>query len=453
MIRDLPPILFWSLAFLALPALAGCESIIGAKNRGECVVDEDCPIGERCVDASRCRPHTDADDSQVADADSGTGASGDGGLGGLFDDAEPPDAHVVDAAAPPPDAAAADATVGSVDPCGQPVSRVDAPRPESDSGCFRSASDRAWLQPDGATFVPHAVCTPYGLYWLGADEDGAVRPHLRHVDDEGPPDWLGPEVSASRAVAGGRYAVLETARETEGGGTVRNAVRVDLALGGRCSFIAPRDLDQWSAARATDRTAFTQTRVDGTGTATIEVVIHQDAGGESRCGADGRVQWGVGLGPVRAAWFERRAGRPEVDVVLTTGADCVPRIAWPAGGRVDADARMVLTDRFAAWVVETPDHRRVAMWLDLDALGEGPRRWPASEDDAGIVEVAGRGDRLAVVRYRPGGHAIDLFRVDDGQRTIVGEGNALRPSVGADAVLWAEQRGTEPWELRHVQLR
>ncbi len=427
---------------LALLPLAGCLELVGGSDGRECDTNEHCPLRLVCDPAAgRCvegeRPELDweplpDEDARIRDAmvSADAGGDGSGDASDLGVDA------VVDAApdlgpdvAPPPEG-----------PYGEP------------EDCFAMvASDTLAEMPPGSTHVPRAFCTSHLLAWT-AEVDGAVRLLFHAGGDHTETPDEGPEVVPDTRIAADRDVVLMTSINPRH--EKPNIQRVDLRTGD-AEFLQPRNASQSQPARTHGLSAFVEQ-----GDTTRQVRLHFDdpLEGDLPCIRGGKHQWGVALGPDWVAFFERSAASRRTDLVVTRGHRCDDgaRVTLPLPGTVDDEERLVVAGDRLLWVAGDPQTRERAVWsVSRHALAAGaqPLALPV-EGPLRPVDIAARGDWLAVVSYRPGGYRLDVFDLDSGEQKFLpnSAGNALWPSFSNSYLLWAEQSAAQPWEVRFARL-
>ena len=425
-----------ALPIVAL-ALGGCLNIIGGSNGSECETNLDCPREFRCDrEAARC-VETDEAPDMALEADFAV-----------------PDA----AAQPRPDAAVPDMAPDAAPdaaPDMAPDSAPDmAPNEEGPFGvaadCFAGESANTEVRLDGrSTHVPRALCTSHVVAWT-EEIDGEVR--LRYRDGADGEPQTGPALVPDTRVVAARDVVLLSVPNPGFG--VANVHRWSPG-DAETTALQQRNAWQGQPVRIPGLSAFVER-----GDTVRHVRLHFDDAfeGDVDCIRGGRHQWGVTLGDHFVAFFERSSGSRRTDLVVTHGWRCdgESRVVLPLPGRIPEDARLAVGDHGLFWIAEDPHTRLRALWtVDRADLVAGPMLAELPTiDTINPVDVAARGDWLAVVSYRPGGYRLDLFDLDGNAQKLLpnSSANALDPSFGESYLMWAEQAAAQPWEVRFARL-
>lgn len=431
-------------ALLSGGLLSGCGLIMDLDDGSECERRADCPVPMQCdVDRGRCVPEGTfpAEDLGLINPDGQVGADAmwDATLDATLDAG--PDA-LVDASS-------------DMDPPDEGLLRPDAGlEPFGPEGeCFDDAEGLLARAPAGSTIIPSAGCTPEVLAWVVESEE---QPALQLWWQAGPEAEIqeGPTLPRGATVVVDDAVVLTEAVRPEA--QVQNIQRIRLTDPPAVDFLSPSARRQAQPTRRQGLTAFLEEIPLPGGDVEQRVILADDSGARRDCGQPGRVQWGVALAEEGVAWFERPVGQQRVDLVLTRGPQCGVRAAFSLQGLVTADARLVADQGRFLWPRLDPATRQRELWmLDLARLvaGPAPVRVEGLTSEGSIIDMALKGDWLALTTYAPGGPRLSLYHFGD--RRLVpmrAAGSARRPTLSGTYVLWSGQQGAAPWEIRYARL-
>ena len=423
--RYLPPLL--------VLLTTGCLDIIGGGDGSECDTRADCPSTDVCdTERGRCVGFDGSAESDMR--------------------VHRPDAD------PRPDMAAAepDAAPDMIPDAAPDMAPDMAAPPEGIFGatadCFSGDdSDTFAEMPSGSTHVPRGLCTSHLLAWT-AERDGEVKLLFNASGDLEDAPRVGPTVIPdTRVVADGEVLLMAAPHPRHG---VPNIQRVDLARGA-ADFLQPRNARQSQPARTPGLSAFVEL---GDTTRHVRLQFDDPLEGDADCIRADRHQWGVRLGTDWVAFFERDRTSRRTDLVITRGHRCdgPSRVLLPLPGLVSDDATITAAAGRLFWIATDPNTRLRGLWtLDRADLVAGPRRAALpTVETINPVDVAGRGDWLAVVSYRPGGYRLDVFDLAAGEQRLLpnSAANALQPTFSDSYLLWAEQSAASPWEVRYARL-
>lgn len=428
----------------------GCSLLFGDVSKSECRIPADCPPGEVCVDAWRCRP---------------AGALPDHGP-----EPEPvPDPDADLDAAPPPDA------TPPVD-LGPDV-EVDASRdlgpdaePERvpfglEGDCFGGARDGLLDLDDpplGAAHAPRPACTPHAVLWTVLDEGEVTL--AWDTDGDGRAEGTAP-LDGRYAVGGGALFAPRFDGET-----VR-VVRIDPISGAEAALRTASD-DHRDPVYHGGRVALVETLP---GRPTSVAIVDETPGGPTRelsCARDGHRQWGPALGEGFVGWLEQPLGGRRTRVVVLDGPLCFAETArrelvLPV--QLDDEARLFAIDGGVVWLEPREDDRgdRLRRWRFTDpravpetlAIVGGRLVADPAEPAPGPnpVELDARGRHLALVAYRAGNAQIRfaLYRIDlaTGQAEVVRQaGDAHAPWLSATYLTWAQTYLDGTWSVAYERL-
>lgn len=434
---------FWGLLPLALLGLSGCQLFFDVEGGSECRAHEDCLPDQRCeLSAGRCvtgaRPTPDA--TPLPD------------MAPERPDADLPDASPPDAELAAPEDMGLDAAPGGED-AGEPLVQLSpspqGPLPFPDGVCFPRAQGA--LEALTAARPPRGWCDPGGPVWLVAEEDSALM-RMRYVNTpEGDP-IDGPRLHPAASVVLDGTSVLYEDLLAEPP-TIR---RLDRTADMDAEVDADDPLEEsLRGQRQPTRWRGISGFVEEGNAGERRVILVDEEGFREDCGEGltGVVQWGPAINARRIGWFERRVGSGRVDLVLTAGLSCSPRIAFPVG-QIDAEAQLQVDGDRWIWMARGDDGLNTLQVLRFSDRARGPQT--IDLERRGIlapVEFAAGAGRLAVVEYRPQGHRLALIRWADDTLSVLGAPDNVRhPTISARFVLWAGQGGTGDWEVRYEAL-
>ena len=403
-------------AALCAVTLSGCQWLLG-DDGSECSTATDCPARMLCTIGRCVDDPTPAPDARVADL--GT--------------ADMTTERAVDAA--PADLDAGDEGVMPRVDAALP-GEIDAPFP--DGACF---SNSASIQLGaGITYVPHGLCTRFGVLWT-TDTPGGRALNIARV---WPPDetviTVPMAADARVSTVDGRFIAFATPGLQ---GAPTPAV-LDLAARAPDPVVI-RDVPVSEVQRGYGMTAYV---TDGT------LFLNPDAEMFSTfvdCSQPATRQWGVALSQSRVAWFERALVGGPTRVVIADPTTCRNRVVFPAQGVIATDARVESAGARWLWIAAGPTGSQV-VGLAPDARAR--LRPFALQMATSPSQIAAHGDWLATVSYGEGAWRIEALHLDD-DRVIdlsAGSSNHRNPLIWNEYLSWAVMT-RQGWGVQYAPLR
>jgi hypothetical protein len=439
---------------LSVPALAGCQALVGDDRGVECRSADDCFPFQLCdVERARCVDAPNAPGSFAPDATPD----------GRTSPADLPDLRPI-----PPDAA----PDGPVDPPNVPLDVRNDPPDARDAepdppdlpdlmppdvgvlgiyapagNCFDNEVSGPVAESAGAA-VPRSLCSDEALLWTVTEPDGTTALRLRQGAAENTLTHLprGAEWML-------REAVLLVALPNDAFAGAVNVYRADLTGGlPRLRPVAPSAAPQWHLGRGPGLTSFIQRAPDGVRS---EVRLHFDDDRVFDCGADGHRQWGLVVGEDYVAWFEQPVAGGPTELVATRGLDCTQRVALTLPGVIDSSERLLHDDATVFWMaVDAATGRRIIHTADAHDLRAGAM--PLNVQNITLrhpVEMAAHDRWLLLSSFDRNAYRLHLYDLVSGmEQSPLGQGSARAPSLSGTYALWAQQSAGEPWEIRYAQL-